>query len=62
MRMDKFTVKAQEAISNALDLTKDYNHQKIEPEHLLIALLRQKDSIVSEIIEKLGMQIFSIIH
>ncbi|HEX7394857.1 MAG TPA: Clp protease N-terminal domain-containing protein [Anaerolineaceae bacterium] len=39
--LDKFTQKAQEALFKAQQLGRDFNHQAIEPSHLLLALLQQ---------------------
>jgi ATP-dependent Clp protease ATP-binding subunit ClpB len=39
--LDKFTQKAQEALFKAQQLGRDFNHQAIEPAHLLLALLQQ---------------------
>ena len=41
MKLDKFTQKSQEAIFQAQEIARDYNHQSIEPAHLLLALVRQ---------------------
>jgi ATP-dependent Clp protease ATP-binding subunit ClpB len=54
MRLDKFTVKAQEAVQAAQSLADQHGHQAIEPEHLLQALLQQKDGVVAPILAKLG--------
>ncbi|OPY66093.1 MAG: Chaperone protein ClpB 1 [Syntrophorhabdaceae bacterium PtaU1.Bin034] len=54
MRWDKFTVKAQEAISEAQKKAEQSGHQMIENEHLLYALLKEKDGTVESILEKLG--------
>jgi len=51
--LDKFTQKAQEAIVGAQALAGEYSHGQIEPEHLLLALLRQSDGVVPQIIQKL---------
>jgi ATP-dependent Clp protease ATP-binding subunit ClpB len=56
MRFDKFTLKVQEALQEAQSLVSSYGHQAIEPEHLLVALLRQEDGIVGAILKKLGAQ------
>ena len=40
MRMDKFTVKAQEALQAAQSLADQHSHQAIEPEHLLASAAR----------------------
>ncbi|PKN03925.1 MAG: type VI secretion system ATPase TssH, partial [Deltaproteobacteria bacterium HGW-Deltaproteobacteria-9] len=56
MRFDKFTLKVQEALQDAQALTGSSGHQAIEPEHLLLCLLRQKDGIVVAILNKLNIQ------
>lgn len=53
MRFDKLTFKAQEAIQNAQHYAQDHNHQQIETEHLLLALLEQQDGIVRPVLSKL---------
>jgi len=55
MELDKFTQKAQEAVAGAQSLAGEYSHGQIEPLHLLLALLRQSDGIVPQIIKKLEM-------
>ena len=52
--MDKFTVKAQEALQAAQSLADQHNHQAIEPEHLLRALLEQREGVVGPVLAKLG--------
>jgi ATP-dependent Clp protease ATP-binding subunit ClpB len=54
MRWDRFTVKAQEAISEAQKKAEQSNHQVIENEHLLSALLEEKEGTFEAILEKLG--------
>ncbi len=56
MRFDKFTLKVQEALQEAQELTGSSGHQAIEPEHLLLCLVRQKDGIVGAILNKLNIQ------
>jgi len=53
MDLDKFTHKAQETILAAQTLAGEYSHGQIEPDHLLLALLRQSDGIVPQIVQKL---------
>ena len=55
MRFDKFTLKAQEAVQASQEIAGKYNHQAIEPDHLLIALLDQEGGIVPSILQKLGV-------
>lgn len=54
MRLDKLTLKAQEAIQQAQAITEKYQHQAIDVEHLLLALLEQSEGIVLPILQKLG--------
>ena len=54
MRLDKFTQKAQEAILEAQQQATEHHHSQIEPEHLLLALLRQSDGVVPQVVQKLG--------
>jgi len=55
MRPDNFTIKSQEAIQSAHGLAKEKGHSEVEPVHLLLALLDQKDSLSAEILESLGV-------
>jgi ATP-dependent Clp protease ATP-binding subunit ClpB len=50
---NKLTQKAQEAVIAARSLAKEHSHGQIEPEHLLLVLLRQTDGIVPQIVQKL---------
>jgi ATP-dependent Clp protease ATP-binding subunit ClpB len=54
MNIEKFTLKAQEALQEAKAIAERRNHQQIDVEHLLSALLSQKDGIVVPILQKLG--------
>ncbi|MDP2646584.1 MAG: ATP-dependent chaperone ClpB [Desulfobacterales bacterium] len=54
MRFDKFTVKSQELIQNAQGLASEYNNQQIEPEHLLSAMLKEKEGLSRSMLHKLG--------
>jgi len=53
IKFDKFTIKAQEAIGEAQQIASNYNHQEIKGEHLLWALINQKDGVVPSILQKL---------
>jgi ATP-dependent Clp protease ATP-binding subunit ClpB len=55
MRLDKFTIKAQEALQAAHDLAEQRHHQEMMPEHLLLALLQQEQGVVGAILRKLGI-------
>ena len=54
MKIEQFTDKAREALSQANELAKQNNHSQIEVEHLLAALLSQEGGVVQQIIQKVG--------
>jgi ATP-dependent Clp protease ATP-binding subunit ClpB len=56
MDLNRFTEKAQEAILQAQSLAGEYSHGQIEGEHLLLALLRQTDGVVPQVVQGLGLQ------
>ena len=56
MRFDKFTLKVQEALQDAQSLAGSYGHQTVEPEHLLISLIKQEEGIAGAILKKLGAE------
>ncbi len=57
MDLNKFTLKAQEAIQNAVSLAKSCNHQAILPEHILSSLINEPKSIAQDIFLKLAIDI-----
>ncbi len=54
MRMDQFTVKAQEALASAQTDAERSDHPEVAPEHLLKALLAQEGGVVPSALGKLG--------
>lgn len=54
MDIQKYTEQAQSVIQNAQNLALRSNHQEIDLEHLLIALLSQNNGLASRIITKAG--------
>ncbi len=54
MDLNKYTQKSQEAILKAQQLAQDFNHQSIEPAHLLLALLQQEEGVVPAIVGKVA--------
>ena len=54
MNFNNFTIKSQEVIQKAIDLTKASGQQQIEPLHILKALLQENESICNFIFQKLG--------
>ena len=55
MRLDKFTLKAQEALQEAQGLAQKLGHQQLDTEHLLLALIRQADGLVTLILQRIGV-------
>ncbi len=55
MRLDKLTVKSQEALQQAQSLAEKRSHQAIDVEHLLFALIGQKEGVVGSLLQKLGV-------
>jgi len=62
MRFDKFTLKAQEVIQNSQEIASRKGHQQIEPEHLLYALLEQREGIIPPLLGKIGVKEDAILH
>jgi len=60
--MDKFTLKAQEAIEQAVKTAEGFNHQQVDCEHLLFSLLKQTDTIVAEILEKSSLAVYPLLR
>ena len=54
MDINKFTQKAQEALLSAEGTARDMNHQAIEPDHLLLALLQQSGSSVPAVVTQIA--------
>jgi len=55
MNLNNFTIKSQEAIQQAFTIAQGYNHQAVEPAHLLNGIISQSESITSFIFRKLGV-------
>ncbi|MFM1921941.1 MAG: ATPase with chaperone, ATP-binding subunit, partial [Candidatus Hydrogenedentota bacterium] len=56
MRLDKLTIKAQEALSEAMGLASDAGQPEIVGVHLLTALLAQEQGAVASIVQRVGVQ------
>src|SRR5439155_17321179 len=55
MQLDKLTLKAQAALQAAEQLAHRFSHQEMDGEHLLLALVDQADSLIPELLQKLGV-------
>src|SRR4051794_30006277 len=56
MQADRFTIKSQEALQAATAVAAGRHHTETQPEHLLLALLEQPESVVLPVLRKLGAQ------
>ena len=54
MNFNNFTIKSQEVIQKAIDLTKAEGQQQIEPVHILKALIDESENIINFVFQKLG--------
>jgi len=54
MDLERYTQKAQEAILQSQQLAREFNHQAIEPAHLLLALLQQDQGVVPALVTKIA--------
>jgi ATP-dependent Clp protease ATP-binding subunit ClpB len=56
MKLDRLTIKSQEALERAQRLASERGHQELRPEHLLAALLEDAGGTVAAVLQKLGVQ------
>ncbi|HET9325974.1 MAG TPA: ATP-dependent chaperone ClpB [Candidatus Eisenbacteria bacterium] len=56
MRLDHFTVKSQEALERAQRLAREHGNQELTAEHMLQALLEDREGISQSLFQKLGVQ------
>lgn len=62
MRLEKFTLRGQEAIQSAIESAERSQNQQVEPEHLLLAMLEQPEGTVRPVIGKLGVNMQVILN
>jgi ATP-dependent Clp protease ATP-binding subunit ClpC len=60
MKQERFTEQAQEAISTSQQLAMQYQHSQWDVEHILLALLLQKQGLVGDILKELNIDVESI--
>ena len=60
MNFNNFTIKSQEVIQKAIDLTRQNGQQLIEPVHILKALIGESETIVNFVFQKLGANLNSV--
>lgn len=54
MNFNNFTIKSQEAIQKAVEITKEKGQQSIEPAHILLALIMTGENVINFLFQKLG--------
>jgi ATP-dependent Clp protease ATP-binding subunit ClpC len=57
MRFDRFTERAQDAAQRAAEIIQRYGHNQIDTEHILLALIEQPQSVISQILERLNVDL-----
>jgi ATP-dependent Clp protease ATP-binding subunit ClpB len=55
MNINKYTEKAREAVAAAIELARQQNNPQLEPEHLLLALVEQREGIIPELLRKMNV-------
>jgi ATP-dependent Clp protease ATP-binding subunit ClpC len=60
MRFDRFTERAQDAAQRAAEIIQRYGHNQIDTEHILLALIEQPQGVITQILEKLNVDIESL--
>src|SRR5881227_1446329 len=55
-RYEKLTHRSQEAVQKAQDLARDRGHQRLEPMHLLAALLDPDQAVIQSLLKQLGVE------
>jgi len=61
MRLEKLTTKSQEALQQAQSLAEKRSHQAMDVEHLLFALLGQKEGVALALLQKLGVPVSTLV-
>lgn len=62
MDYEHFTLKTQDALQSASALAQQNDHSEIGTEHILMALLQQKDGFTVPLIERIGVNVSSLIQ
>ena len=60
MNFNNFTIKSQEIVQKAIDITRSAGQQQIEPVHILKAMISESESILNFIFQKLGVSLATV--
>jgi ATP-dependent Clp protease ATP-binding subunit ClpB len=55
MQQDRLTIKSQEALQEAQRIAQGFSHQELDGEHLLLAMIGQADSLIPDLLQKVGV-------
>ncbi|GIL14251.1 MAG: ATPase [Chloroflexota bacterium] len=59
MRFDRFTERAQDAAARAYEVLQRYQHNQVDTEHILVALLEQPDGVIPQLLQRLNVDIIA---
>ena len=62
MNFNNFTIKSQEIVQKAIDLTRQAGQQQIEPVHFLKAMISESETIMNFIFQKLGVPMPTVVQ
>ena len=62
MNFNNFTIKSQEIVQKAIDLTRQAGQQQIEPVHILKAMISESETIVNFIFQKLSVPLPTVVQ
>ncbi|MDR1271989.1 MAG: ATP-dependent chaperone ClpB [Clostridiales Family XIII bacterium] len=62
MNIEKYTHNAQNALAESQNIALQMGHQQLDGEHLLYALLTQKDGLTSKIVGLIGADVTKLVH
>ncbi len=54
MNLDHYTTRSQQAVLRAQRLAEEFNHQEVEPIHLLYALLEESEGVVPAVVTRIA--------
>src|SRR6516162_8667246 len=57
MQPEKFTQKSQEALQSAQRIAREHSQQEIDGEHLALALISQTESLIPDLLERIGVPV-----
>ena len=57
MNFNNFTIKAQEAVQQAIQITAGHNQQSVETAHLMKGLLSEAENVTSFLLHKTGVNV-----